>query len=189
MAALLLNDYDPETKFYKFVNAEEKIREWGERFPDTYHISLFACCRQKLSFDKYNFISLDMAKREYAKEHNTEYQQILKQPEPKSPVKVRKLKKQNSLLAGRPINKKERDKKKKTEVTKEVVQENTCLIFGTSPKQKVLGETKMVENLLTHIKNKQDPKYQSVEFPSVLDQIKTDDAEFELSISNTIAKL
>ena len=47
----------------------------------------------------------------------------------------------------------------------------------------------MVENLLTHIKNKQDPKYQSVEFPSVLDQIKTDDAEFELSISNTIAKL
>lgn len=47
----------------------------------------------------------------------------------------------------------------------------------------------MVENLLTHIKNKQDRKYQSVEFPSVLDQIKTDDAEFELSISNTIAKL
>ena len=47
----------------------------------------------------------------------------------------------------------------------------------------------MVENLLTHIMNKQDPKYQSVEFPSVLDQIKTDDAEFELSISNTIAKL
>ena len=73
-----------------------------------------------------------MAKREYAKEHNTEYKEILKQPEPK--IAAKKLKKQVSNLAGRPINKKERDKKKKTEVTKEVVHENTCLIFGTSPK-------------------------------------------------------
>ena len=47
----------------------------------------------------------------------------------------------------------------------------------------------MVDNLLDHIIKKRDKKYQFVEFPSVLDQIKSEGAQFELSISNTIAKL
>ena len=47
----------------------------------------------------------------------------------------------------------------------------------------------MVENLLDHLILKQNPKTKTVEFPSVLEQIRTDDAKFELSVSNTIKKL
>ena len=47
----------------------------------------------------------------------------------------------------------------------------------------------MVENLLDHLILKQHPKIKIVEFPSVLEQIRTDDAKFELAVSNTIKKL
>ena len=47
----------------------------------------------------------------------------------------------------------------------------------------------MVENLLDHLILKQNPITKTVEFPSVLEQIRTDDAKFELSVSNTIKKL
>ena len=63
------------------------------------------------------------------------------------------------------------------------------MIFGTTPSNQVLLETKMVENLLDHIILKQHPKLKIVEFPSVLEQIRTDDAKFELAVSNTIKKL
>ena len=63
------------------------------------------------------------------------------------------------------------------------------MIFGTTPSNQVLLETKMVENLLDHLILKQHPKLKTVEFPSVLEQIRTDDAKFELAVSNTIKKL
>ena len=66
---------------------------------------------------------------------------------------------------------------------------NFVMIFGTTPSNQVLLETKMVENLLDHLILKQHPKLKIVEFPSVLEQIRTDDAKFELAVSNTIKKL
>ena len=47
----------------------------------------------------------------------------------------------------------------------------------------------MLGNLFENILNKQDKVTLSVEFPGVLSQIRTDDANFELSLSNTIQKL
>ena len=57
MQTLLLNEYEPEMKFLKHFKAEERIRELENKYQNTYSISLFACCRQKLEKD-YAFISL-----------------------------------------------------------------------------------------------------------------------------------
>ena len=43
---ILLNNYDPKTKFYQMYKAEEKIRSWAQSFPNAYIIGIFACCRQ-----------------------------------------------------------------------------------------------------------------------------------------------
>ena len=63
------------------------------------------------------------------------------------------------------------------------------MIYGTKPAHQVGSETKMLNNLFENILNKQDKVTLSVEFPGVLSQIRTDDANFELSLSNTIQKL
>ena len=42
---LLVNEYDKRTKFYVKFKAETKIREMAE-YDNTYHITLFACCRE-----------------------------------------------------------------------------------------------------------------------------------------------
>lgn len=66
---------------------------------------------------------------------------------------------------------------------------NFAMIYGTKPAHQVGTETKMLNNLFENILNKQDKVTLSVEFPGVLSQIRTDDANFELSLSNTIQKL
>ena len=66
---------------------------------------------------------------------------------------------------------------------------NFCMLFGTKPAKFVLLETKMVENLLDHLMLKRDVVRKTVPFPRVLDQMKSDDANFELSVSNSIQKL
>ena len=67
--------------------------------------------------------------------------------------------------------------------------ENYCMLFGTKPTSSVVLETKMVQNLLDHLVLKQNHLTKSVQFPKVLDQVKSDDANFELSVSNSIQKL
>ena len=47
----------------------------------------------------------------------------------------------------------------------------------------------MVNNLLENIKLKQHPVALSVTFPDVLNRMRADDANFELSVSNTIQRL
>ena len=44
----------------------------------------------------------------------------------------------------------------------------------------------MIKNLLDHMLLKQHKIDRSIEFPSILNQIETDDAKFELSVSNSI---
>ena len=63
------------------------------------------------------------------------------------------------------------------------------MVFGTTPAKQVKLETKMIKNILNHIRFKQDKVKKSVEFPGTLEQIKADDANFELSVSNTIERL
>ena len=47
----------------------------------------------------------------------------------------------------------------------------------------------MVKNVISHMKRMLDRVRKSVEYPGVLENIKADDATFELSISNTIERL
>ena len=63
------------------------------------------------------------------------------------------------------------------------------MIYGTKPVHQFGVESKMLSSLFENILNKQDKVTLSVEFPGVLSQIRTDDANFELYLSNTIQKL
>ena len=55
----MVNEFDKKAKFYQMFNAERKIRAFAESFPNTFHLGIFACCRQiedasmqgKLSFE------------------------------------------------------------------------------------------------------------------------------------------
>ena len=47
----------------------------------------------------------------------------------------------------------------------------------------------MIDNMIESIKNKEDVCTFSVEFPKALAQIRADDAEFEIVVSNNTQKL
>ena len=63
------------------------------------------------------------------------------------------------------------------------------MVYGTTPANQVTLETNMVKNILNHITYRQDKVKKAVEFPGVLDKINSDDATFELNVSNTIERL
>ena len=46
MQNVLYNEYDKVKKYYKVFAAEKKLRSWAEVFPNSYIVSIFACCRQ-----------------------------------------------------------------------------------------------------------------------------------------------
>lgn len=57
-------------KFYQLFRVEDKIRALASSYPNTYHLCLFACCRElEKSMDSYNFVTLDYAKNETFKEN------------------------------------------------------------------------------------------------------------------------
>ena len=43
---LIYNEFDPKERFYKLLRAEAKLRAYAEIYPNSYIISIFACCRQ-----------------------------------------------------------------------------------------------------------------------------------------------
>ena len=43
---LLYNEFDNNQKFYRLLRAEAKLRTFAEIYPNSYIISIFACCRQ-----------------------------------------------------------------------------------------------------------------------------------------------
>ena len=43
---LLINKYDRENKFYKYLPAEIEIRMMAKNHRQTYHFCIFACCRE-----------------------------------------------------------------------------------------------------------------------------------------------
>ena len=43
---LLYNEFDARDKFYRLLRAEAKLRTFAEIYPNSYIISIFACCRQ-----------------------------------------------------------------------------------------------------------------------------------------------
>ena len=46
MQAMLYNEYDEASAFYKVLTAEAKLRLWSEIYPNAYIVGIFACCRQ-----------------------------------------------------------------------------------------------------------------------------------------------
>ena len=43
--AMLYNEFDLKTRYYKMFRAEEKIRTWAELYPNSYTIGIFATSR------------------------------------------------------------------------------------------------------------------------------------------------
>ena len=43
---ILLNNYNHETRWYEMWLAEQNVRAFAETYTNTYHVALFACCRE-----------------------------------------------------------------------------------------------------------------------------------------------
>ena len=44
--AMVMNEYDPDTKFYKLLRIEDKIRSLSNSYTNVFNIAIFACCRE-----------------------------------------------------------------------------------------------------------------------------------------------
>ena len=50
--AILLNEFDKRSGFYKMKKVEAKLRSLAETFPNSYVVGIFACCRQYYNPEK-----------------------------------------------------------------------------------------------------------------------------------------
>ena len=66
---------------------------------------------------------------------------------------------------------------------------NWLMVFGAVPTSVVKLDTKFVKNILEHVLASQNPLTKKAQLPGVFDQIRADDAKFEISVSNTIERL
>ena len=83
---LVYNEFDPNSKFYKLLRAEAKLRAYAEIYPNSYIISIFACCRQNYDpswmkgqcISKHDYLQMIAESEEIVKES---YEKLLKQKE------------------------------------------------------------------------------------------------------------
>ena len=54
---MLVNEFDKRSTFYRRFKAESIIRDFSMKLPNTYHIAIFACCRELERYE-YKFISV-----------------------------------------------------------------------------------------------------------------------------------
>ena len=43
---MVLNDFDPKTKYYRIWHVEKFIRYLASAYPNTFHLAFYACCRE-----------------------------------------------------------------------------------------------------------------------------------------------
>ena len=63
--ALLINEFDKKNRFYKKFLAEAGVRALAAKHPNSYHIALFACNKEKGKKIRAKFISADDALDDY----------------------------------------------------------------------------------------------------------------------------
>ena len=56
-----MNELDKNAKFYSRFAAENRIRYLAE-YDNSYHLCIFACCRELEKSEEYNYVSLKEAK-------------------------------------------------------------------------------------------------------------------------------
>ena len=167
---LLVNEYDARTTFYKRFKAETIIRDFSMKMPNTYHVAIFACCRELERYE-YSFVN--------AKDALKQHTELLKDLGPQGDDGEQALLKNDWKTA-------KGDQQNRGDVTRdEKVHQNFVMIFGTRPSAGVALDTKMIQNLTDNIKHKEHKTQFHVEFPTVLSSIRADDANFEIVVSNT----
>ena len=45
---VLIDEYDPKTKFYRIWQVEALIRDLSKKHSNSFHLTIFACCREYL---------------------------------------------------------------------------------------------------------------------------------------------
>ena len=43
--AVLYNEFNSRTKYFRTLKIEDVLRDWAFKFPNSYVIGIFACCR------------------------------------------------------------------------------------------------------------------------------------------------
>ena len=67
-----MNELDKKAKFYQRFAAESKIRTVAELCENSYHLCIFACCRELEKSEEYNYVSLQEAKIKAEEERDKE---------------------------------------------------------------------------------------------------------------------
>ena len=171
--------------FYKRFNVESEIRRLAIKNTHSYHLGIFVCCRE-LEKKEYNYCTKKEAdlNLEDALRNVQDNMPIQEKLRPYNPVKG------EEMLTETRMGEEAKEAGRGRDALASPLQcSNFAMIYGTKPAHQVGAETKMLQSLFENILNKQDKVTLSVEFPGVLSQIRTDDANFELSLSNTIQKL
>jgi hypothetical protein len=64
---LLINEFDAKGRYYKMFNAECKIRTYAKTFQNSYHIGVFASCREEFDPDHALGFPRDFKPEDYLK--------------------------------------------------------------------------------------------------------------------------
>ena len=167
---LLHNEWCKNRGYYKMFAAEEKLRVMAKSLKNSYHIGIFACCRERYE------------KKEGYYPKGTKDQKndsVSASATVKSELDIaleKEIEATRSSEAGMRGN----------TAASDVSRENLMLLFGCRPSLGVLSETTMVRDLIKTMTARVDRTNLSLSIPAALDQMTGNDASFEMVASNSI---
>lgn len=156
----LLNEYNPNTKYYKMLPAEQRIRQLGDKFDCLYQIAMFACSRKP------------WVDHTYTCGAGADSSPTLKRAETMEPLLD-----EIETISKKGVN----------NIGVDIVRENVLMITGPRDDMEVSGGIDMIKSLLKTFIRGMDHQTLSVQFPQVLEQMHGD-ARFAYVASNTIQK-
>ena len=170
MQCLVLNEYDPQTKFYKLLRVEEKIRLYGAAFQNSYNIAIFACCRDVWDHNKMfdTCVQRNPEAMRGIEDNTVSLMQL----------KLQK-KAQKGIISGG-------DSRGGEYVNALSVHKNFILLFGCRPQLGVKAKTKMVHELMQLMRQRYNRDTLCLKLPDSFEHLQAEDAEFEMVTSNTI---
>ena len=162
---LVFNEYDKISSWYKMLNFETQIRLIAAQYENSYMITIFACCRQNhKEADMSGCVSRDEANK--LEEEANDLNDLSTDFEGK--VTVRK---------GRGLG---------ASKASAIKASNFLFVWGCRPSDQVGAETVMVRDIVKMLTKNFDHDTLTVQLPDSFEQLKGEDANFEMVTSNTI---
>ena len=152
-------------------NAEQNIRTISTAYPNTYHVVLFACCREVYDPHKHQAFSTAEEAQKDLDEKKPKKLINHEEADDKSKQEVKEIKANRSFGAI---------------VNENIEPSNVIFAWGCKPMIGVTAKTKMVKNFVSTLDDKFDRDTQMIQFPNAVKNIAAEDSNFEFLTSNTL---